>query len=171
MTIFDDFYFLPYGSGSNYGFSPNIAILRVAPVGHHYGYWSTHTRDASCQVLCFVHNLNDWAPYHLYYKGSVGTENCSSEGSVMRLVKHLHQHKYHTLCFDNWFTTFLLMLKLKALGIIALGTIRSNRIQFVRWTRKKNWRNLGMVHLLTSTINPLLLFTQDWNNSTMWGLW
>ena len=104
-------------------------------------------------------------------KGSVGTENCSSEGSVMRLVKHFHQHKYHTLCFDNWFTTLLLMLKLKALGIIALGTIRSNRIQFVRWTRKKNWRNLGVVHLHTSTINPLLLFTQDWNNSTMWGLW
>ena len=38
MTIFDDFYFLPYGSGSHYGFSPNTAILQVAPVGHHYGY-------------------------------------------------------------------------------------------------------------------------------------
>ena len=46
MIIFDDFYFLPYG------FSPNIAILQVAPAGHHYGYWSRHTRDASCQEFC-----------------------------------------------------------------------------------------------------------------------
>ena len=38
MTIFDDFYFLPNGSGSHYGFPPNIAILQVAPVGHDYGY-------------------------------------------------------------------------------------------------------------------------------------
>ena len=60
MTIFDDFYFLPCGSNSHYGFSPNIAILQVTPIGHHYGYiHSTHTRDASCHVLCFVHNLND----------------------------------------------------------------------------------------------------------------
>ena len=36
-------------------------------------------------------------------KGSAGAENCSSEGSVMRLVKHLPQHKYHSLCFENWF--------------------------------------------------------------------
>ena len=61
-------------------------------------------------------------------KGSAGAENCSSEGSVMRLVKHLPQHKHHTLCFDNWFTTIPLMIKLKALGITALGTIRSNRL-------------------------------------------
>ena len=38
MTIFDDFYFVPHGSGSHCGFSPNIAILPVAAVGHHYGY-------------------------------------------------------------------------------------------------------------------------------------
>ena len=38
MTIFDDVDILPYGSDSHYGFSPNIAILWVGPVGHHYGY-------------------------------------------------------------------------------------------------------------------------------------
>ena len=62
-------------------------------------------------------------------KDSAGAENCSSEGSVMRLVKHLPQQQFYTLCFDNWFTTLPLMLKLKALGIISVGTIRSNRIQ------------------------------------------
>ena len=62
-------------------------------------------------------------------KGSIGAENCSWEGSVMQLVKHLPQHKHHTLCFDNWFTTIPLMIKLKALGITALGTIWSNRLQ------------------------------------------
>ena len=62
-------------------------------------------------------------------KGSVGAENCSSEGSVMRLVKHLPQHRHRILVFDNWFTTVPLMIKLKALGVTALGTIRSNRLQ------------------------------------------
>ena len=71
-------------------------------------------------------------------KESVGAEKYFSEGSVMRLVKHLPQHKYHTLCFENWFATIPLMLKLKAFDIIALGTIRSNQIQNCPWTRKKN---------------------------------
>ena len=62
-------------------------------------------------------------------KGNVSAENCSSEGSVIRLVKHLPLHKHHTLCLDNWFTTIPLMIKLKALGVTAVGTIQLNRLQ------------------------------------------
>ena len=76
-------------------------------------------------------------------KGSVGAENYFSEGSVMRLVKHLPQHKYHTLRFANWFTKIPLMLKSKAFGIIALGTIRSNQIQNCPMDTEKELKKSG----------------------------
>ena len=46
----------------------------------------------------------------------------------MRLIKHLPKKQYYTLSFDNWFSTFPLLLKLKNFGIITCATIRSNRI-------------------------------------------
>ena len=67
--------------------------------------------------------------YDFFLYSSIGAENCLSEGSVMRLIKYLPQHKHHTLCFDHSFPTIPLMIKLKTLGITALGAIRSNRLQ------------------------------------------
>ena len=78
-------------------------------------------------------------------KGSVGAENCLLEESVMRSVKHLPQYKNYTLCFDNWFTTIYLLIKLKALGITTLGTMRLNRLQKCPFETDFK-KSLGMVH-------------------------
>jgi hypothetical protein len=60
-------------------------------------------------------------------KNSIGKENCSCEGTVLRLVKHLPKGQKFKLCFDNWFSTLALMLKMKELGILTSATLRANR--------------------------------------------
>ena len=59
MTTFGEFYFLICADGSHYGFSLNLAILRVDPARHHHGNQSTYIKGALCQVSCFALCLND----------------------------------------------------------------------------------------------------------------
>ena len=59
MKTFWEFYSLICADESHYGFSLDLAILRVNPAGHRYGNQSTYTKGALCQVSCFAHNLND----------------------------------------------------------------------------------------------------------------
>ncbi len=47
---------------------------------------------------------------------------------VAKLCLTLPQHQNHKLFFDNWFTTLELMFYLKEKGILAVGTIRGNRV-------------------------------------------
>lgn len=47
---------------------------------------------------------------------------------VMRLVESFPQHRNLKLFFDNYFTSVLLLRELKSIGILATGTIRSNRL-------------------------------------------
>ena len=97
--------------------------------------------------------------------GSVGAENWSSDGSVMRLNKHLPQHKHHTLCFDNCFATIPLMIKVKALGITALGTIQSNRLQNYPLETNKNFKKSGRG---SSSSRYLLIIFIPWKLHTLW---
>ena len=55
-----------------------------------------------------------------------GLKKCSIVKA--RLCKHLSEFKNHKLCFDNWFTSLLLLQYLKMEGIYAVGTIRANHI-------------------------------------------
>ncbi|XP_064475826.1 piggyBac transposable element-derived protein 3-like [Ornithodoros turicata] len=48
---------------------------------------------------------------------------------VMRLVQHLPLNANFKCFFDNYFTSVLLLRELKQIGILATGTIRSNRLQ------------------------------------------
>ena len=59
---------------------------------------------------------------------STGRDNCSAENSVVRLIEQLPQGQNFKLCFDNWFFTLHLCLKLKSIGILTTATVRSNRI-------------------------------------------
>ena len=71
-------------------------------------------------------------------KGSVGAENYFSKGSVMRLVKHLPQHKYHTLRLANWFTTIPLMLKIESFwyNCIRYHSLKSDtKLSYGHWKR------------------------------------
>ena len=61
----------------------------------------------------------------------------------MQLVKHLPQNAFFTVCFDNWLTTLPLILKLKTLGIISVGNIRSNRIQNCPFDTEKDMKKSG----------------------------
>ena len=76
-------------------------------------------------------------------KGSTGKENCSCEGSVLRLTKHLPKNENFKLCFDNWFSTLPLMLKMKELGILATATLRQNRIAKCPLEEDKALRKAG----------------------------
>ena len=59
---------------------------------------------------------------------STGRDNCSAENSVLRLIEQLPQGQNFKLCFDNWFCTLHLCLKLKSIKILATATMHSNRI-------------------------------------------
>ena len=48
---------------------------------------------------------------------------------VARLCKDLPSNRNHQVFFDNWFTTLDLLIYLKKKGILASGTVRSNRLQ------------------------------------------
>ena len=49
--------------------------------------------------------------------------------AVAKLCVELPAHHKYKLFFDNWFTTLALMHYLKEKGILAVGTIRANRVQ------------------------------------------
>ncbi|XP_015438099.1 PREDICTED: piggyBac transposable element-derived protein 3-like, partial [Dufourea novaeangliae] len=52
-----------------------------------------------------------------------------SSDIVLHLASNVRQHKNYKLYFDNWFTSISLMIALKEKGILAVGTIRSNRMK------------------------------------------
>ena len=76
-------------------------------------------------------------------KNSIGKENCSCEGSVLRLIKHLPKQENFKLCFDNWFCTLPLMLKINELGILGTATVRQNRIAKCPLEADKSLRKAG----------------------------
>ena len=48
---------------------------------------------------------------------------------VAKLCVELPKHVGHKVFFDNWFTTLDLIIYLKKEGLLAVGTIKSNRLQ------------------------------------------
>ena len=54
--------------------------------------------------------------------------DCSSKSSVLKLCANVPPHQNYKIFFDNWFCTLELLLKLKEIGILAVGTTRSDRI-------------------------------------------
>lgn len=66
------------------------------------------------------------------YIGKGTVKNASTLGIsgdiVMRLVDNVPKNNNYKLYCDNWFTSVELFHKLRSLGILATGTVRSNRI-------------------------------------------
>ena len=56
---------------------------------------------------------------------------------VAGLCKHLQGNIGHKLFFDNWFTTIYLLIYLKEMGILAVGTVRANRLKGCTLERNK----------------------------------
>lgn len=62
-------------------------------------------------------------------KSSVSASKLGITGDlVMHLCENLPKHKNHKVYFDNYFTSLPLLQSLKENGILALGTLRPNRM-------------------------------------------
>ena len=55
-------------------------------------------------------------------------KNLESVESVLRFTEQLPKDQNYRLFFDNWFSTFPLLINLYSMGILATATSRSNRI-------------------------------------------
>ena len=62
---------------------------------------------------------------------------------MARLCKKLPSHQNHKVFFDNWLTTFDLMLYMQNEGYLAVGTVRSNRMQGCPLTSNKEQEKKG----------------------------
>lgn len=90
--------------------------------------------------------------YDFYiYAGKNDAAEQSEEGKdlqksaqvVVKLCEVLPSNAGHKLFFDNWFTTLDLILHLKQRGILACGTVRSNRLQKCPLKSKKELKKAG----------------------------
>lgn len=62
---------------------------------------------------------------------------------VIRLTDIIPKNKNFKLCFDNWFTSYQLMCCLRNLGILANGTVRTNRMAGCQFISDKDLKNKG----------------------------
>lgn len=74
---------------------------------------------------------------------STGGTCCTSEDVVLRLVQELPKNCNYKLCFDNWFCSLRLCLRLRNLGILTTATVRSNRIAKCRLDSDKDLKKTG----------------------------
>ena len=90
--------------------------------------------------------------YDFYvYDGKSSTDDVSEKFNhlqksaqvVARLCQDLPGHQNFKVFFDNWFTTLDLLHYLKAEGILAVGTIRANRLQQCPIDTSKDLQKLG----------------------------
>ena len=78
------------------------------------------------------------------WKHSVGAEKCSVEESVMQLLKEIPMNQNFQVCFNNWFLTLLLLIRLHKIDTLATVTwiwIISNwRVSiYVRQRMENHW--------------------------------
>lgn len=62
---------------------------------------------------------------------------------VMRLSEIIPKNKNFKLSFDNWFTSYNLLVNLKSHGILGVGTVRSNRLSGCQFELDKNLKKSG----------------------------
>ena len=57
-------------------------------------------------------------------KHSASAKKCGAAEFVIRLVEQLPKNQNYLLFFDNWFSTFLLLINLHSMGILTTATFR-----------------------------------------------
>lgn len=67
---------------------------------------------------------------------------------VVRLSEIIPKHKNYKLSFDNWFTSYNLVVHLKCYGILSVGTMRSNRLSGCQFESDKTSKSQGEERLL-----------------------
>ena len=67
--------------------------------------------------------------FFLYAGASTSSEKCTVEYVVLRLCETLPRQQNYKVFFDNWFSTLLLLIKLKERGFFATATLRADRLK------------------------------------------
>jgi len=62
---------------------------------------------------------------------------------VIRLSEIIPKNQNFKLSFDNWFTSYNLVVNLKSHGILSVGTVRTNRLSGCQFELDKNLKNSG----------------------------
>ena len=95
-----------------------------------------------------------------------GLQKCAQV--VSRLCKELPPNVRHKVFFDNWFTTLELMQHLKTKGLLAVGTIRANRLHGCPLAANKDLEKQGRGSMDYRTDNNSGIIITKWvDNSTM----
>ena len=81
--------------------------------------------------------------FFLYAGASTSSEKCTGEYVILRLCENLPIHQNYQLYFDNWFSTLLLLIKLKDQGILATATLRADRLKGCPLPKDKELVSLG----------------------------
>ena len=98
-------------------------------------------------------------------KHSTGTYKCGAENLVLRLVQNIPKHQNYQVFFDNWFSTFPLLLKLQSMGILATATFRMNRLAGCPLMSDKDFKKEGHWSVDYRTNMNLMLHVVKWHDN------
>jgi hypothetical protein len=117
-------------------------------------YWNVIRRLVYNSALYIIHDLEIYGG-----KGTIkSTSNLGLSGDiVLRLSDIIPKHKNYKPSFDNWFTSYNLMLNLKNLGILSVGSVRSNRIAGYQFENDIHLKKVGRRSLIQQLILPMVL--------------
>ena len=98
-------------------------------------------------------------------KHSAGNKKTGALESVLRFVEQLSKNQNYRLFFDNWFSTFPLLINLYSMGIFATATSRSNRIAGFPLMADKDSKSPGQGSFdYSSGLNSLLCVLKWFDN-------
>ena len=86
---------------------------------------------------------------------------------VTRLCEHLHGNIGHKLFFENWFTTIDLLIYLKEIGILAIGTVWTNCLQGCPLERNKAIERQGREPIDYRVDLNIVIFIVSWMDNSI----
>ena len=98
-------------------------------------------------------------------KHSAGTYKCGAENLVLQLVQNIPKHQNYQVFFDDWFSTFPLLLKLQSMGILATATFRMNRLTGCPLMSDKDFKKEGRWSFDYRTNMNLMLRVVKWHDN------
>ena len=113
--------------------------------------------------------------YDLHYQGKNNNEPVNSDYGnlqqysqvVARLTKELPDGMNHQLFFDNWFSTLDLIIYLKSQNILAVGTIRLNRLGGCSMDDSKSLQKSDRVSMDCRTDNNSGIIIVKWVDNSV----
>ncbi|XP_036336238.1 piggyBac transposable element-derived protein 3-like [Rhagoletis pomonella] len=95
-------------------------FIKSKPIRFGYKYWCLTSDDGYCYQF-------------IPYAGAAtkfSNDYSLGENVVLQLLSHLERPENHNVTFDNFFTSYKLMRRLRCNGYFATGTVRDNRTNY-----------------------------------------